>query len=398
MTVLCTNSSVVYSDITAAVAAEGGTNYGVPTRFEQTGASTTSVNFVDVDFPSSFIYTATAGQETTGDISVGAQCTGMIQNNVPNSMISNLRTGMIRTPGGDLDMENLVVDAGPSNDAIIPANTNSVTQNYTNCIIHNSNDAVRIGATRDTMIFTNCTAVNNTGFGFLRPRCVDTVSLDNTSNDYIQIGASSSNYWADDGTGSNAITESPSTDIFVDYAGGDYRLLATSSPALAGAGAFIQTSSGITVTGQAASYNYSAIPGSVGLTGEITVTGGTANYNYSGINGSVELTGEIVVNGQTANYNYTGLNGSVLLQGQINVIGQTASYNYTGVNASVLLSGEIVITGQTANYDYFGVGATINLFDIWQIKDPVSTNWTAKDKELTDWGIKDPVTTVWSKK
>lgn len=125
MTVLCTNSSVTYSDITAAVAAEGGTNYGVPTRFEQTGASTASVNFVDVDFQSSFIYTATSGQETTGDINVGAQCTGMIQNNVPNSMVSNLRTGMIRTPGGDLDMENLVVDAGPSNDAIIPANTNA---------------------------------------------------------------------------------------------------------------------------------------------------------------------------------------------------------------------------------------------------------------------------------
>lgn len=154
----------------------------------------------------------------------------------------------------------------------------------------------------------------------------------------------------------------------------------------------------IDVTGQTANYNYSAIPGSVELAGEITVTGGTANYNYSGLNGSVELTGEIVVNGQTANYNCTGLNGSVLLQGQINVIGQTASYDYTGLNASVLLSGEIVVTGQTANYDYFGVGATINLFDIWQIKDPVSTNWTAKDKELTDWGIKDPVTTVWSKK
>jgi hypothetical protein len=154
----------------------------------------------------------------------------------------------------------------------------------------------------------------------------------------------------------------------------------------------------IDVTGQTANYNHSAIPGSVELTGEITVTGGTANYNYSGLNGGVELTGEIVVNGQTANYNYTGLNGSVLLQGQINVIGQTATYDYTGLNASVLLSGEIVVTGQTANYDYFGVGATINLFDIWQIKDPVSTNWTVKDKELTDWGIKDPVKTVWSKK
>ena len=137
------------------------------------------------------------------------------------------------------NLENLVINGTGGDPILFP--TSPTAQTMTNVIVYNCSDAWRATSTNDNVIATNCTAVDCTGFGFLRPRCVDTVSLNTGSAAYLQIGASSSNYWADDGTGSNAITESPTTDIFVDYAGGDYRILASSSVGAAGAGAFIQT-------------------------------------------------------------------------------------------------------------------------------------------------------------
>ena len=60
----------------------------------------------------------------------------------------------------------------------------------------------------------------------------------------MQGGDRSSNAWAEDSNGSEAITEGTATDIFEDYAAGDYRIKASSSPGLAGAGAFINSGGG----------------------------------------------------------------------------------------------------------------------------------------------------------
>ncbi len=246
MTVLCVNSTVVYADIVAADAAEGGIDYGVPTRYEQTGTSSSAVVFSNSDYPSGFIYIATAGEETTGDVAVGAQMTAMITTSVTNGVIENLRTARVNSSAATgHHNQSLVGDGSGSIDVFEYSNTLAGTDD--NCIAHNCSEGWRAGATNNNHISTNCTVVDASGFGFLRPRCIDTVSLNTSSAAYLQEGASSSNYWADDGTGDNAITEGTPTDIFEDYAGGDYRIKASSSPGAAGAGAFINSSPPSTV-------------------------------------------------------------------------------------------------------------------------------------------------------
>lgn len=241
MTVLCVNSTVVYADITAADAAEGGTDYGVPTRYEQTGASSSSVVFSGGDYPSSIVYIATTGEETDGTTLTGAQCTGLITSSVDNALIQDLRTGRITFVGVNHSNLNLVSNGG-GGDAYLFDTTNAATS--TNCIRYNCSEGCRANSTNDNYIETNCTVVDATGFGVLRPRAVDSVSLNTNSSAYLQVGASSSNYWADDGTGSNTITEGTPTDIFENYAGGDYRIKPSSSPGVAGAGAFINSGGG----------------------------------------------------------------------------------------------------------------------------------------------------------
>jgi len=248
MTVLCVNSTVVYADITAADAAEGGTDYGTETIFEQSGDSLAAVTFSNADYPSGLIYRAALGEETNGMISVGARCTGSITSSAQIA-IENLRTGLIDydfAPAGS-SMLNLVSDGGGSGDVYLY--NELVAYTITGCITYNCSDGIRLNnSTNDACIITNHTAVDCTDFGILRPRAVDSVVLNTGNSAYLLVGGSSSNYWADDGTGDNAITEGTPTDIFVDYAGGDYRIKATSSPGVAGAGAFIEASSGLTVT------------------------------------------------------------------------------------------------------------------------------------------------------
>jgi hypothetical protein len=248
MTVLCVNSSVTYADITAADAAESGIDYGVPTRFEQTGTSSSAVVFSNTDYPSSLIYIATSGEETDGTTSTGAQCTGLITTSVTNDVIQDLRTGRITFSSavGHANV-NLVSDGGGGDVYLFGANAASST----NCIRYNCSEGCRASSTNDNYIEPNCTVVDATGFGVLRPRAVDSVSLNTSSSAYLQVGASSSNYWADDGTGSNAITETTKTDIFENYAAGDYRIKPASSVGAAGAGAFINSGGGgisVTVT------------------------------------------------------------------------------------------------------------------------------------------------------
>ena len=248
MTVLCVNSTVVYADIAAADAAEGGIDYGVPTRFEQTGTSSSSVVFSGGDYSSGYIYTATSGEETTGVDGVGAEMTAnMTMGGV--GTVSDLQTrSIVMGSGATPSILRCMVDGLATQDPLVgsvPPWTCFIEGN----VIFNCSDGFRINTTiNDGAICKNNTVVDASGFGVLRYRAVDTVCLNTGSAAYLNEGASSSNYWADDGTGSDAITEGTPTDIFENYATGDYRIKATSSAGVAGAGAFIQGSGGVTVT------------------------------------------------------------------------------------------------------------------------------------------------------
>lgn len=231
MTVLCVNSSTVYADIASAVAAEAGINYGVPTDFEQTGTSTGAVTFSGGSFASGINYYAVAGEETTGDIAIGAQCSGIITSSVNPLTISNLRTQRINDLVTTSIYTNLVGNGQGSQDVF----TNGT---FDNCIAHNCSEGWRGG---DNAVTVNCTVVDATGIGFLSSKCTGAAALNTSNSAYVAPASGSVNYWADDSTGSDAITETTKTDIFENYAIGDYRIKPTSSVGVAGAGAFINS-------------------------------------------------------------------------------------------------------------------------------------------------------------
>jgi hypothetical protein len=350
MTVFCVNSGVTYADITAADAAESGIDYGTPTIFEQSGASTSAVVFSNADYPSSFIYRAASGQETDGTTGIGAQCTGQVTSSVVGHQFLDMRMGRINISftGTTATLERLVINGTGGDPILFPAS--ATAQNMTDVVVYNCSDAWRSTSTNNDVIATNCTAVDCTGFGFLRPRCVDTVSLNTGSAAYLQVGASSSNYWADDGTGSNAITESPTTDIFADYAGGDYRILASSSVGAAGAGAFIQSASGISVTEQLKNINVSPLNPSISLTGVISVSEQLKNIDISTLNPTVTLTSSISVTEQTSNVSYSALNPIVTLTGVISVTEQVKNIQFGSNNPVIDLTGVVSIVEQTSSY------------------------------------------------
>ena len=119
--------------------------------------------------------------------------------------------------------------------------------------------------------------------------------------------------------------------------------------------------SGISVTGDTAAFDFTALAGTVDLAGEILVTGSTASFDYSAISGAIDLTGQLLVTGQTANFDYSAINGGVEFTGEISVTGDTASFDYIALPGTIDLTGEIIVTGSTANFDYTGENGVIEL-------------------------------------
>tara|TARA_R110001606_G_scaffold27768_1_gene88623 strand:- start:6051 stop:7301 length:1251 start_codon:yes stop_codon:yes gene_type:complete len=323
MTVLCVNSGVTYADIAAADAAEGGTNYGVPTRYEQSGASLSAVTFVDVDYLSSFIYIATAGEETTGVITVGAQMTAQITvGAITNSVIESLRVNIVNSSAATGHHNQSLVASGAGQDLFLFGNLAGTDDN---CIAHDCSEGWRAGSTNNNHISTNCTAVDCSGFGFLRPRAVNTVALNTTSDTYLQEGASSSNYWADDGNGSNAITEVTKTDIFEDYAGGDYRIKPTSSVGVAVAGAFINASSGISIAPS------------------------TINSLSVSLNPVIVFNSVLSLNPLAVNSDSISLNPTLLFGGALDLIPNTVNSNSSSLNPAIQFSASVDLSPGVVN-------------------------------------------------
>lgn len=359
MTVLCVNSTVVYADIAAAEAAEAGTDYGVPTRFEQAGTSTAAVSFAGANFVSSAIYVATSGEEANGDIAVGAGTTSTINSTVDGMQILDVRTNrLILSSCPNAFIRRLVVDGGGGD---------SVSYNDTidaeDILCYNCDDGFLASVARPNSSLVKCTVVGAGRFGYASGKFNDCVDVDSANQGFFNEQVGSTGTWENDGTGTDSITESTATDIFENYAGGDYRIKATSSPGVAGAGAFINagTGSSITVTGTTPNYSLSAISASIDLTGSIDVVGATPNYSLSAISAAIDLTGEISIIGQTPNYNLLALVATVDLTGEISVTGQTVNYAYAANQAIVDLTGEIIVNGQTPNYSVDSISAVIDL-------------------------------------
>ena len=242
MTVLCVNSSIVYADIAAADAAEGGTDYGVPTEFVQTGSSTSAVSFTNTDYPSGLIYRATSGEETTGDINIGASLTATLTSTVNGMQLSDLRTANLSlTSCPNVVLRRLVIDAGGGSvDGVLFNNTIDAQD----ILIHNCNDGFLSSVVRLNSLIDKCTVVGATRFGYAQGKFNNCVDINSANQGYFNEAVGSSSTWEHDGTGTDTITESPATDIFENFATGDYRIKPTSSPGVAGAGAFINSGGG----------------------------------------------------------------------------------------------------------------------------------------------------------
>jgi hypothetical protein len=75
--VLVVQTGLTYTTLALADSAAAGVDHGVPTQFEIDGTLASSdANFSNADYLSSIEIYAKAGQETTGDIAVGAKQTG----------------------------------------------------------------------------------------------------------------------------------------------------------------------------------------------------------------------------------------------------------------------------------------------------------------------------------
>ena len=217
----------------------------------------------------------------------------------------------------------------------------------------------------------NLTAVKNITSGFSTGTANTTLKnclyIDSGSGFVGTFNASSDYNASSDATapGTNSLQNRTSADL-VDYVGGDYRTSSSSVLSTAGVGGTfigydVDVSTGITVTGVTANYDYLGVSGQIELTPEIVVTGSTASYNYQAIQGQIQLTPEIIVTGSTANYDYFGVDGIVSFSGEIIVTGDTANYEYLPVDGVVTLQGDIIINGDTANYDYSTINGTISL-------------------------------------
>tara|TARA_R110002020_G_scaffold475890_1_gene713724 strand:+ start:3985 stop:5298 length:1314 start_codon:yes stop_codon:yes gene_type:complete len=346
MSVLCVESGITYATGVAAVAAEGGANRSM--RVSGSVSFATSVN--PSQYNLGIVIFANPGEETQddGDINIGAQMTGSFACAAPNSEIRDLRTNNLNlTSAANATTDRLITD-GLGSDGVLYNDT----VNIGNHIVHNADDSFISSATRPNSNIRNITSVGANRFGIANGKVNDSVDVNSGNQGYFGEMPGSGNLWEHDGSGTNTITESPVTDVFVDYAAGKYGILSTSGPGAAGAGAFIQSAppAGITIEGQTPDYSLSAVVGSVFLNGNIDVVGETVNYNFNSVNGGVDLVGEILVVGQTPGENYSPVSGSVSVVGEISVIGQVANYSLSTVSGDVSFVGQLLIDGQSPNY------------------------------------------------
>jgi len=359
MTVLCVESGITYATGVAAIAAEGGANRTM--QVSGSNSFATSVNAGQYNL--GIVIIPNPGEETQddGDINIGAQMTGAFSCAAPNSEIRDLRTNNLNlTSAPNMTIDGLICD-GLGSDGVIYNDTVIIRK----LIIHNADDSLISSATRPNSDISGVTSVGAARFGFANGKFNNCVDVNSANQGYFGEMTGSGNLWEHDGSGTNTITESPVTDVFVDFAAGKYGILASSSPGVAGAGGFIFTaSSGITVTAERQDYSLTFNDATVDLTGEVLVSAESQLYQVQFFDGQVDLIAGIDVLAQTQDYDITFFDATVQLSGVINVSAGNQLYSVTFYDASV----------------------------------SITELWTDKPKAVTNWGDKSNVVTIWTDK
>lgn len=240
MTVLVVETGITYADGAAAIAAlPSDQRYTLKLSGENAFSSAVSA----AQFPFGLLIIPADGEGVTndGDINNGAKITGTLYSTAPDIEIRDLRTNvLLLSDAPNSKLRRLIIDGNGADGLIF-----NDTIDAKDIIIHDIDDGVVSGLVRPNSLMSNITVVGAGRFGFANGKFNDCVDISSANQGFFGEQAGSTNLWEHDGSGTNTITESPTTDALVDYAAGKYGLKADSSPALSGAGAFINETSGV---------------------------------------------------------------------------------------------------------------------------------------------------------
>ena len=389
-----------YSTLSLWAAAEFGVDYGSQIEASCLGDCGTGATLSGTTVNGALIYT----QGIQGDGTNSALLAEIARLTLSNTSPITINDMSITTNNQFVSALTLQSNFVTSNRCVISntsgaGNTFNISglfpnSNFNNFIVIGGLNAVRTGFNQGTnltkgVVFgaANDGVEGSTSLGLV---VTDVFSFNNVLEDYESAASFTLvNCASEDSTGTSGLTGYTSTEL-VDFAGGDYRTKATSFLATAGTGgtfigAFLEASSGLTVTAESQGYDVNFYDGAVGLTGEIVVISDSQAHNVTFYDATIDLTGEVLVNAGTQNYQVQFFDAQVGLSGGIEVQAQAQGYDVTFFDASIQLSGDINISAEGQAYRVTFYDASVSITELWTDKVKATTNWTDQAKTATIW-------------
>ncbi len=188
------------------------------------------------------------------------------------------------------------------------------------------------------------------------------------------------------GSGNNTINTDTTAEM-VDYAGGDYRIKSTSPLATAGqggtfVGAFLEQSSGNTLSADSGSYSLIGENADLLKSNRIEAEAGLYIFFGSDIN----LLKGYALDAEQGLYDYLGQDVDLIYTPAGSFVLEAESGFYSYIGSDVNFNRDRVIIASGGSYLYDGTDIQIILpGQIWTDKPKASTNWTNQDSVTTIW-------------
>lgn len=317
-----------------------------------------------------------------------------------------------------------VISTDVATGGTITAVADTTTTTATNCVLYNvvqGNSAVSGSVTVNNCVvlermvvrannlltfFNSISLANDWYLG--RPTDSGAESLVNYC--YIKENANANEFGP--GSSNNTINTDSTSDL-VNVGAGDYRT-GSAAPQATGngsgglIGAFLEVSSGNTLTADSGAYLYTGTDATLTYTplGAFTLIADSGTYLYTG--NDADLLTSRILQADSGAYAYTGNNAELLRD--LNLNAETGGYSYLGQDVTLTFTpaGTFILTADSGTYNYTGQdinfnrnrviiassgnytynGTDIQIIlpgQIWTDKPSVSTNWTNQTKVTTIW-------------
>ena len=180
--------------------------------------------------------------------------------------------------------------------------------------------------------------------------------------------SASSDFNAGDDTtapGSNSLDNRTTADL-ANYAGADFRTASGSALEAAGSGggfigAYLESSSGISLSVTLGSIDYASQNATVQLSGVVDVSATLGLINYSSNNAVVQLSGNVDIIATLGAISYTNQNTTVQLSGEINVNTTLGLISYESQSTVVQISGVIGLNATLGTIDYSSLNTLVEI-------------------------------------